>query len=90
MSHQHECRALLINGTVGVGKTSVADAIGSQLRESRLPGSVIDLDRLGNAWPAPEDDPFNLSLTLHDLASVAANAITFGARHLGDAIPVQQ
>ncbi|MBA3529335.1 MAG: hypothetical protein H0T91_08530 [Propionibacteriaceae bacterium] len=82
MSHQHECRALLINGTVGVGKTSVADAIGSQLRESRLPGSVIDLDWLGNAWPTPEDDPFNLSLTLQNVAAGAANAITFGARHL--------
>jgi hypothetical protein len=34
----------LITGTVGTGKTSVADAAGDLLAGARLPHAVIDLD----------------------------------------------
>ena len=38
---------LLITGTVGSGKTTVAAEIGEQLAEMGLPNAVIDLDWLG-------------------------------------------
>ena len=39
-------RALLLTGTVGVGKTSVAAAVGDLLRERRVANAVVDLDEL--------------------------------------------
>ena len=38
---------LLITGTVGVGKTTVATEIGEQLADMNLPNAVIDLDWFG-------------------------------------------
>jgi adenylylsulfate kinase len=75
-------RALLVNGTVGVGKTSVAGAVGDRLRARGLPGLVIDLDGLRQAWPSPAGDPFQLELTLRNLASVSRHGVEAGARHL--------
>lgn len=75
-------RALLVNGTVGVGKSSVAGAIGARLRDGGLPGTVIDLDAVREAWPAPPDDPFQLGLTLRNLRSMTRHAVEAGARYL--------
>ena len=66
-------RALLINGTVGSGKTTTADAIGTQLRDRGVPHAVIDLDWLRNAWPAPVGDPFNDLIGLQNLESMITN-----------------
>ena len=45
---------LLITGTVGSGKTTVAIEVGEQLAEMGLPNAVIDLDWLG--WVNVKDD----------------------------------
>jgi adenylylsulfate kinase len=74
--------ALLVTGTVGVGKTSVASVVGGLLSEARVPNAVIDLDALRHAWPAPPDDPFNLALELRNLRSVAANYLAAGCERL--------
>ncbi|WP_220447409.1 hypothetical protein [Nonomuraea deserti] len=74
--------ALLITGTVGVGKTSVADAVGDVLSGAGVPNAVIDVDWLRRAWPAPPGDPFNGALTLRNLRSVAANFLAAGAQRL--------
>jgi adenylylsulfate kinase len=66
--------ALLIVGSVGVGKTSVADRVGRLLSAQGMPGMVIDLDWLCNAWPAPVGDPFREQFMLANLKSVADNA----------------
>ncbi|MFG1603530.1 adenylyl-sulfate kinase [Actinoplanes sp. NPDC049265] len=65
--------ALLISGTVGAGKTTVADALGDLLRADGVPGAVLDVDWLRRAWPAPPGDRFNHHLTLRNLRAVAAN-----------------
>ncbi|MEV0385381.1 adenylyl-sulfate kinase [Nonomuraea sp. NPDC050643] len=74
--------ALLITGTVGAGKTSVADAVGDLLADAGVPGAVIDLDWLRRSWPAPREDPFNGALTLRNLRAVAANLLVAGAERL--------
>ncbi len=74
--------ALLLNGTVGVGKTTVADAIGDLLEKAGVPGAVVDLDWLRRCWPSPECDPFQLELTLTNLSAVARNFRDAGAIHL--------
>lgn len=64
------CRALLLTGTVGVGKTTTADAVGDRLREQGVPHAVVDLDELSRCWPAPADDPFHTALQLRNLAAL--------------------
>lgn len=75
-------QAVLINGTVGSGKTTVAGVLAKGLRDEGIPGAVIDLDGLGDFWPQPADDPFNLELTLANLRDVTANYRRAGARVL--------
>ena len=75
-------RALLLNGTVGAGKTSVAAAVGDLLREREVPHAVIDLDALRQAWPAPPGDRFNTTMLLANLRAVSANVRAAGARSL--------
>ena len=75
-------RALLLVGSVGVGKTTAVDAIGEELAARGVPGAAIDLDWLRRAWPAPADDPFHHRLELTNLQSVAATMREAGARVL--------
>ncbi|MFF1879590.1 AAA family ATPase [Leifsonia sp. NPDC058230] len=74
--------AVFLNGTVGVGKSTVADALGAALRAERIPHAVIDLDELRRGWPSPPGDRFNTTIELANLRSVAANYIAAGARML--------
>lgn len=74
--------ALLLNGTVGAGKTTTADAVGALLRERGVPHAVVDLDALRRSWPPPADDPFNGALLARNLRAVAANAWDVGAVRL--------
>lgn len=71
--------ALLITGTVGVGKTSVAGMVGDLLSEQGIANAVIDLDWLRRFWPGPADDPYNLTLGLRNLRPVARNYLDAGA-----------
>jgi adenylylsulfate kinase len=73
---------LLLSGTVGVGKTTVAGAVGDLLRGLRVPNAVIDLDGLRAAWPTPDGDPFHGALMLRNLRAVAANHRDAGAQRL--------
>jgi adenylate kinase family enzyme len=74
--------ALLITGTVGVGKTTIADAVGDLLREAAVPGAVVDVDWLRNAWPPPPDDRFNSALAMRNLRAICANFVDAGATRL--------
>lgn len=51
--------SVFINGTVGVGKSTVASQLSHLLRSSGRPHAVIDLDNVRRSWPSPENDPFN-------------------------------
>jgi adenylylsulfate kinase len=75
-------RALVINGTVGVGKTTVAAAVGQLLTRSRVPNAVIDVDDLRRAWPSPPDDRFNMGLAMRNLTCVAGNNVDAGSVRL--------
>ncbi|MFF7336801.1 hypothetical protein ACFZAT_05610 [Streptomyces sp. NPDC008163] len=75
-------QALLVNGTVGVGKTSVAEAVGDLLADAGAPHAVLDLDWLRKSWPAPPGDRFNFGLLLRNLRSVAVNYLDAGATRL--------
>ncbi|MFI6562228.1 hypothetical protein [Streptomyces sp. NPDC050534] len=75
-------RALLITGTVGVGKTSVAETVGRLLTDAETPNAVIDVDWLCNSWPRPAADPFNFGMLLRNLRLVAGSYLDAGVARL--------
>src|SRR5699024_1454728 len=75
-----DARALVVAGAVGVGKTTVIDAIGEVLAERGVPGAAIDLDRLRRGWPAPPDDPFTNRLERTALGAVCRVHLEAGAQ----------
>lgn len=64
-------RVLVINGTMGAGKTTTAAAIHDLLKEDGVRTAFIDADALCQASPAPDDDPFQQRLLFDGLAALA-------------------
>ncbi len=72
-------RAALLSGTVGAGKSTVGEKLAELLKDRDEPHAFIDLDRLSELWPAPEDDLFNGRLVLANLAAITRNFAAAGA-----------
>ncbi|GAB3531009.1 hypothetical protein GCM10027403_00680 [Arthrobacter tecti] len=70
--------AIFINGTVGAGKTTAAEALGRMLEHEGVAHAIIDLDEIRRAWPAPSGDRFNHELELTNLTSLVANYAATG------------
>jgi len=72
---------LLLTGTVGTGKTTVASTIGDQLADIGLPNAVIDLDWLG--WVNVGDDFHKHDhLIMQNLLSTWRNYRSVGVEYL--------
>ena len=75
-------RVLVVNGTVGAGKTTVAEAVADLLRERGVPYAWIDVDALRRAYPTADDDPFGQAVALAHLAAMAGVLARRGDRHV--------
>jgi len=53
---------LILTGSVGVGKSSVAYAISKILSSIKISNVVVDLDHIRDAHPKPKNDPFHMNL----------------------------
>lgn len=73
---------VLVNGSVGTGKTTTAEALGAELEQRGIPGAVIDVDWLRRSWPSPPGDPFRTTLALANMQAIAANFRRAGAQVL--------
>jgi adenylylsulfate kinase len=73
---------LLITGTVGVGKTSVADEVYETLKTQKVLVALINIDELGYAVPRPVDDPFNTRLQIKNLSVIWPNYSELGVKSL--------
>jgi adenylylsulfate kinase len=73
---------VFLNGTVGVGKTTTAAALGNLLTEHHIPHAVVDLDETRRMWPSPAGDRFHARLSMQNLAALAANYRSAGAQRL--------
>lgn len=69
----NEIKVLVINGSVGAGKSSVAAIISEKFNKQGVLHAVIDMDYLRYAFPRPKDDPFHRNLGQKNLAAVAGN-----------------
>jgi predicted kinase len=76
IDNTHGVDAIFLNGTVGVGKSTVAGAL-SDLEPAIH--AVIDLDSIRRLSPAPESDRFNHELELANLHSLSLNYRRAGA-----------
>lgn len=75
-------RAVVLTGSVGSGKTTVASAVGDLLKEQGVPHAVLDVDALCDVWPPPEGDPFAEAVALRNVRAVGRDAADAGYRHL--------
>lgn len=74
---------LLITGPLGVGKTTVVDAVAERLRAAGVAFAAVDLDALSWAYPpASDDDQYRSGLMFRNLASVWHNFRDAGASRL--------
>ncbi len=64
-------RVLVINGTMGAGKTTTAAAVHDVWRDAGARSAYIDADALCQAAPTLDEDPFNQELLFAALAAVA-------------------
>jgi len=71
---------LLLTGTVGSGKTTVAFEINDVLSELEIPNAAIDLDALTAQWPA--SSRWNADLMFENLALLWPNYQAHGVTHL--------
>src|SRR3954454_21337202 len=60
---------VVLSGTVGVGKTTVAAALRCELVARGHRAVDLDVDTLTHDDPAPADDPFNERVVVAHLAS---------------------
>lgn len=74
--------AVFVNGTVGAGKTTLAEEISRQEGEAGVVHGLIDVDALRRLHPAPADDPFAHAVEMVNLRDVARNLRNAGARRL--------
>lgn len=73
---------LLITGTIGSGKTSVASEVSEILISRNVPNAVLDLDWLGQVYPGKSDDRYNQRLILENLSAIWPNLREAGAGRL--------
>lgn len=75
-------RVLVVNGTVGAGKTTIAEVVADLLRERGVPYAWIDVDALRRAYPTADDDPFGQAVVLDHLEAMAGVLRRRGYRHV--------
>ncbi|MCB2174546.1 MAG: GNAT family N-acetyltransferase [Actinomycetales bacterium] len=73
---------LVVNGTVGAGKTTVADRLGHLLDDRGLANVVLDVDALTDAKPVTDEDPYHQRLAFEALARLAPLYRERGLRHV--------
>jgi adenylylsulfate kinase len=71
---------LIISGTVGSGKSTVAAEINDLLPEREIPNAAVDLDAL--VWQWPSSSPWNNDLCFENLAALWPNYRAHGAERI--------
>jgi deoxyadenosine/deoxycytidine kinase len=74
-------RAIALTGTIGAGKTTLAEAISEELHERQIRHALVDLDWLGQVYPTPEGhDPYAYELAIQNLKEIWPNFQAAGAQ----------
>lgn len=74
---------ILVTGPVGVGKTTLIDAMSGLLRDARVRHATVDFDQMTACYPrSPHDDVWGTNLGLANLAALWRNYSALGADRL--------
>jgi shikimate kinase len=73
---------VVISGTVGSGKTTIATRLHDTLAQRGYAVAVIDVDFLCEAEPRKPGDPYNSVLGIRNLASIWPNYREFGVEYM--------
>ena len=66
--------AVALTGTIGAGKTTLAETISEELHEREIRHALLDLDWLGQVYPTPENhDPYSYELAFQNLKQTWPN-----------------
>ncbi len=77
------CRVAVISGTIGAGKTSIAEKMFDILSESQMPCGAIDFDWLCQVTQSLIKDKYAAEFGLKkNLSSVLPNYMEVGVTHL--------
>ncbi|MBF4564445.1 hypothetical protein ITJ62_05125 [Plantibacter sp. VKM Ac-2876] len=71
---------IFLNGSYGVGKSSVLDHLGDRFAEEELPFSLFDVDWFHRSWPSAADDPANVLTEAKNMRAVWNNYLETGPR----------
>lgn len=71
---------VVVNGSYGVGKSSVLDHLADRMASAGRPFSLFDVDWFHRSWPVAADDPDNVVVEARNLAAVWANYRAAGPR----------
>lgn len=81
-SDSRASRALLLNGSSGVGKSSALQALGAVLGERSFSHAFVDLDELALFWPRLGDDPWGGRTARANLAAVSSTYWAAGVQRI--------
>jgi len=73
---------IIVTGPVGVGKSTVAEAMGYLLLAAKIPHANVDFDQLTAGPRTADDDVWGTKLGLSNLAAIWKNYQLAGARRL--------
>ena len=73
---------IIVTGPVGVGKSTVAEAMGYVLLAAKIPHANVDFDQLTAGPRTADDDVWGTKLGLANLAAIWKNYQEAGARRL--------
>ena len=73
---------VLLNGTVGAGKTTTARALSDLERSAGRAHAVVDLDQVRLLYPPPPGDPFQHEVELANLRDLTRNYRSAGAARM--------
>jgi adenylylsulfate kinase-like enzyme len=76
----HMIPVLWLCGPPGVGKTTVAWQIFSDLTQADIAAAYVDIDQLGICYPEPASDPGRHRMALRNLSAIVANFRAAGAQ----------
>jgi len=80
--HVEKINLVILSGTVGVGKTTVAEELSGVLETDGIGHTLVDLDGLAKTYPRPTGDKFGEQIALKNLADVWSNARVLGVKNL--------
>lgn len=75
----HAIPVVVVTGTIGAGKTAVATAMSEALHERGIRHGLIEVDWLGEVYPAPyPDDPYSTRFAMKNLVAIWPNFVDVG------------